>query len=153
MHRKDERAARYPHKGDSREFRVERAYSLCVGADRYAGGLLSRMPRPPVELVALSEISSIPLASSAATSFMSESTLPRMTPSLASIRWIVGSDRSDNFASLRWSIRSIARAARSCAAVIMFYVSVIKTKPLMFALITAKVRVQVGVEARPRRPR
>jgi hypothetical protein len=47
------------------------------------------MPRPPLELVALSEISSIPQASSAATSFMSESTLPRMTPSLASIRWIV----------------------------------------------------------------
>jgi hypothetical protein len=67
------------------------------------------MPRPPLELVALSEISSIPQASSAATSFMSESTLPRITPSLASIRWIVGSDRSDIFASLRWSMWSIAR--------------------------------------------
>ena len=71
------------------------------------------MPRPPLELVVLSEISSIPQASSAATSFMSESTLPRMTPSLASIRWIVGNERSDNFASLRWSMWSIARAARS----------------------------------------
>jgi hypothetical protein len=67
MHRNRWRAARYPHKGDSREFQVERAYSLCVGADRYAGGLLSRMPRPPLEFVALLEISAIPLALSAAT--------------------------------------------------------------------------------------
>jgi hypothetical protein len=109
---------------------------LAWECDRYAGGLLNRTPRPPLELVALSEMSSIPLASSAATSFISESTLPRMTPSLASIRWIVGNERSDNFASLRWSMSSIARAARSCAAVIMFYVSVVTTKPLVFEFMT-----------------
>ena len=53
------------------------------------------------------------------TSFISESTLPRMTPSLASMRWMVGSDRPDSSASSRWSMPSSARAARSCAAVIM----------------------------------
>ena len=61
----------------------------------------------------------MPPPSSAATSFINESTLPRITPSLASMRWMVGSDRPDNSASLRWSTPSSARAARSCAAVIM----------------------------------
>ena len=55
--------------------------------------------RPPVVLVALSEINSMPAASSAATSFISETTLPRITPSLASIRWMVGSDRPERSAS------------------------------------------------------
>src|SRR5580704_13341669 len=72
-------------------------------------------------------MSSMPPVSSAATSFINESTLPRITPSLASMRWMVGSDRSDNSASLRWSMPSSARAARSCAAVIMF-----KTSIMMF---------------------
>ena len=40
----------------------------------------------PLELAALSEISSIPAVSRAATSFISKSTLPRITPSLASMR-------------------------------------------------------------------
>jgi hypothetical protein len=38
-----------------------------------------------------------------------------MTPSLASMRWMVGSESPDIAASLRWSIPSRARAARSCA--------------------------------------
>jgi len=42
--------------------------------------------------VALSVINSTPSAFSAATSFISESTLPLMTPSLVSMRWMVGSD-------------------------------------------------------------
>ena len=41
-------------------------------------GLLSRTPRPPPVLAAPSPISSMPAASSAATSFISESTLPRI---------------------------------------------------------------------------
>src|SRR6516225_661907 len=86
----------------------------------HAAGLLSRTPRPALELVALSEMSSMPLASSAATSFINESTLPRITPLLASMRWMVGYDRPADRASLRWSMPSSARAARSCAAVIMF---------------------------------
>ena len=47
---------------------------------------LSRTPRPPVELGTPGLISSIPAFSSAETSFIRESTLPRMTPSLASMR-------------------------------------------------------------------
>src|SRR5678815_793818 len=48
-------------------------------------GLFRRTPRPPLGLTVLSEISSMPSASSALTSFISESTLPRMTPLLASM--------------------------------------------------------------------
>src|SRR5689334_24804929 len=99
-------ALSFRHKGALGNFGLS-ARTRCVWeCDRYAGGLLNRTPRPPLELVALSEMSSIPLASSAATSFINESTLPRMTPSLASIRWMVGNERSDNCASLRWSMRS-----------------------------------------------
>src|SRR5271154_1326210 len=58
----------------------------------HGGAFLSRTPRPPPWLVALSEMSSTPSASSAATSFISESTLPRITPAQASMRWMVGSD-------------------------------------------------------------
>lgn len=47
---------------------------------------LSRTPRPPDILDPPGPISSMPAASSAETSFMSESTFPRITPSLASIR-------------------------------------------------------------------
>jgi len=47
---------------------------------------LSRTPRPPVELGTPGLISSIPAFSRAETSFMRESTLARMTPSLASMR-------------------------------------------------------------------
>src|SRR5579862_3647248 len=53
---------------------------------RHVAGLFSRTPRPPPWLIALSVMSSMPSASRAATSFISESTLPRMTPSLASMR-------------------------------------------------------------------
>ncbi len=62
---------------------------------------LSRTPRPPVWLTAPSPISSIPTASSAPTSFIKKSTLPRITSALASIRWIVGTERPDSSASLR----------------------------------------------------
>ena len=75
---------------------------------------------PALALTAPSAISSIPAASSAPISFISESTLPRITPSLASMRWIVGTDRPDSSASPRWSMPSRARAARSCAAVITY---------------------------------
>src|SRR5271170_1086155 len=68
---------------------------------RHEAALLSRTPRPPAWLVALSEMSSIPSASSAATSFISESTLPRTTPSLASMRWMVGNDSPADSASVR----------------------------------------------------
>jgi hypothetical protein len=60
----------------------------------------------------------MPSASRAATSFISESTLPRITPSLASMRWMVGKDSPAASASLRWSMPRRAREARSCPAVI-----------------------------------
>jgi len=78
----------------------DRAHSECE-LDRSTGkrdykhhdaGLFSRTPRPPPELTALSVMSSMPSESSAPISFISESTLPRTTPSLASMRWMVGSD-------------------------------------------------------------
>lgn len=47
---------------------------------------LSRTPRPPDVLDPPGPISSTPAPSSAETSFMSESTFPLITPSLASIR-------------------------------------------------------------------
>ena len=86
---------------------------------------LSRTPRPPPELTAFSVISSMPAISSAETSFINESTLPRMTPSLASMRWMVGSDNPHRSASLRWSIPRSAREARSCAAEIMLNASIV----------------------------
>src|SRR5260370_11122291 len=61
----------------------------------------SRTPRPPALLAALSAMSSMPSESRAATSFISESTLPRITPSLASMRWIVGSDNPAASARVR----------------------------------------------------
>ena len=67
---------------------------------RHERVLLSRTPRPPPWLAALSAISSMPSASSAATSFISELTLPRITPSLASMRWMVGSDSPADFSEL-----------------------------------------------------
>jgi hypothetical protein len=63
-------------------------------------------------------MSSTPAASIADVSFTSESTLPRITSSLASMRWMVGTDSPDSSASLRWSMPSKARAARNCAEVI-----------------------------------
>src|SRR6202035_3112729 len=111
--------------------------------ERHGGGLLSRTPRPPLALVALSEMSSMPPISSAATSFIKESTLPRITPSLASMRWMVGSDRPDNFASLRWSMPSSARADRSCAAVIMFQTSIVTYMISILGFTTGKIRFQV----------
>src|SRR5579875_2738209 len=80
---------------------------------------LSRTPRPPPWLEAPSPMSSMPAPSRAPTSFISESTLPRMTPSLASMRWIVGTESPERSASLRWSMPRSARAARSCAAEII----------------------------------
>jgi hypothetical protein len=47
---------------------------------------LSRTPRPPAKLGTPGLINSIPAFSRAETSFIKESTLPRMTPSLASMR-------------------------------------------------------------------
>jgi hypothetical protein len=61
----------------------------------------------------------MPLADSASTSFISESTLPRTTPLLASMRWMVGSDSPQRCASSRWSRPSSARAARIWEEVIM----------------------------------
>src|SRR5438270_995258 len=60
----------------------------------------SLTPRPPLVLALPWPISTMPAASSAPTSFISESTLPRMTSSLPSMRWIVGSDNPDILASL-----------------------------------------------------
>src|SRR5581483_9797061 len=53
--------------------------------DDHQGGL-SLTPRPPPALVPPSGMSSIPAAFSASTSFIKESTLPRLVPSLASMR-------------------------------------------------------------------
>jgi hypothetical protein len=61
----------------------------------------SRTPRPPVALGACGLINSMPAFSSAETSFISESTFARITPSLASMRWIVGTERPANSAVCR----------------------------------------------------
>ena len=74
----------------------------CVGvAIAHRRGALNRTPRPPLWLTPPSLMSSTPLFSSAAMSFINESTLPRMTPSLASMRWMVGTERPDRSASRR----------------------------------------------------
>src|SRR5439155_26011008 len=62
---------------------------------------LRRTPRPPAELVTPGLINSIPAFSSAETSFIRESTFPRITPSLASMRWMVGTERSARSAVCR----------------------------------------------------
>jgi hypothetical protein len=80
---------------------------------------LNLTPRPPPWLTAPSFISSTPASSKAEINFMSESTLPRIVSSLASIRWMVGSESPESSASRRWSMLSSARAARICADVIM----------------------------------
>lgn len=54
-----------------------------------------RTPRPRPMLSEFSPMSSIPACSSAATSFIRESTFPRTTPSLASMRCTVGRDRPE----------------------------------------------------------
>ena len=54
---------------------------------------LRRTPRPPAELATPGLINSIPALSSAETSFIRELTFPRITPSLASMRWMVGTER------------------------------------------------------------
>ena len=61
-------------------------------------------PRPPPALAWPSPISSTPEAFSAPTSFISESTLPRITSSDASMRWMVGRERREVLASARWSM-------------------------------------------------
>jgi len=101
-----------------------RRYHFCLDAGRFAteptpvppaitADAFSRTPRPPSVLTAPSPISSTPASSSAFTSFIKESTLPRTTPSLASMRWIVGSERFESSARLFWSRPRIARAALS----------------------------------------
>src|SRR5205814_14762 len=62
-------------------------------------GARRRSPLPPPRLTAPSSIRSMPATFSAPTSFISESTLPRISPSLASIRWMVGTDRPESSAS------------------------------------------------------
>ena len=52
-----------------------------------------RTPRPPAELATPGLINLIPAFSSAETSSISELTLPRTTPSLDSMRWMVGTER------------------------------------------------------------
>ena len=84
-----------------------------------AAACFSRTPRPPPALAAPSARSSTPAASSAAINFISESTLPLITPSLASMRWMVGKESPARSASRRWSIETSARAALSWAALIM----------------------------------
>src|SRR6266550_1655124 len=54
--------------------------------DKYHDFPFSRTPRPPRALVLPSPISTMPAALSAPTSFINESTLPRTTSSLASMR-------------------------------------------------------------------
>src|SRR5579864_2262617 len=130
------------HHGDGRKRQQRRGAGEHDG-QRHDGVLFSRTPRPPLWLAALSVISSIPSASSADTSFIKESTLPRITPSLASMRWMVGSDRPDNSASLRWSMPSSARAARSCAAVIMYETSIITSVISILGFTMGKIRFQV----------
>src|SRR5690606_18769386 len=83
-------------------------------------GSFSRTPRPLPWLGWPLPISSIPAASSAATILVSVETTPRTCSSLlASIRWMVGRDTPDIAASVRWSMPSRARAARSWVAEIM----------------------------------
>src|SRR5688500_5089220 len=92
------------------------------------GRSLNRTPRPPPGLAAPGPISSRPAALSAAISFIRESTLPRTTSSLASMRWMVGTDRPDSSASLRWSIPRSARAARIWADEIMREASILRPR-------------------------
>ena len=68
---------------------------------RHGAGRLSRTPRPPLWLAVLSAMSSMPSVSNALINFISELTLPRTTPSLASIRWMVGNDKPAVSASVR----------------------------------------------------
>src|SRR4030095_11193209 len=80
--RQDDRAhANRQQRRDAEENNDDRAHSR------------NRTPRPPPVLGAPGAISSIPAAFSAAMSFISESTFPRTTSSLASMRWIVGTER------------------------------------------------------------
>src|SRR3954470_18697764 len=79
----------------------------------------SRTPRPPAGLGAPSLINSMPASCRAPTSFINEATVPRMTPSLASILWMVGTERLASSANSRWSTSRSARAALSWVAVIM----------------------------------
>jgi len=60
-------------------------------------GLFNRIPRPPRSLTAPSLITATPAASSAAIRLTRKSTWPRIVPSLASIRWIVGRGQTGHF--------------------------------------------------------
>ena len=78
--------------------------TLCAGS-AVAGGLpratgLRRTPRPPRSLAWFSPISSTPASSSAWMTFISVSTTPLTTPSLASMRWMVGSETPARSASV-----------------------------------------------------
>src|SRR5271155_5152334 len=98
----DARGRSAPPDDDGDDAECEQGGRACK-RDRQShdAGLFSRTPRPPELLVALSVMSSMPSMSRAAISFISESTLPRTTLSLASIRWMVGSDRPAASASVR----------------------------------------------------
>src|SRR5205823_8301535 len=63
--------------------------------------ILSRTPRPCELLTAPSSIISMPAASNAVISLTSESTLPRTIVSLASMRWMVGTESPDSSARAR----------------------------------------------------
>src|SRR6185437_3613339 len=82
-------------------------------------GCRNLTPRPPPSLRAFSPMRSTPAALSASITLVSVSTMPRTLPSLASMRWMVGRATPAIPARVFWSIPSRARAARSCAAVIM----------------------------------
>jgi hypothetical protein len=68
------RRARYQH--CKRGERQQHGGADKGDAQHHEAGAFSRTPRPPLWLAVLSAISSIPKAFSAATSFISESTLP-----------------------------------------------------------------------------
>ena len=88
-------------------------FGLLAGPDGGYTFAEMRAAHPSATLGAPSPISSIPAASSAPISFTSESTLPRIVPSLASMRWMVGSDSPEASARARWSMPRSARAARN----------------------------------------
>ena len=84
---------------------------------------------PPARLTAPSPISSIAGGLERADQLHQRIDIAADTPSLASMRWMVGTDRPASSASLRWSMPSSARAARSCAAVITSEPSDVRSDP------------------------
>src|SRR5262249_9248147 len=80
-----------------------------------------RTPRPPPLLIVPSLMNSTPAAWRASITFISVSMTPRTTPSLVSMRWIVGSETPERAASVFCSMPTNARAAFICAAVSMVF--------------------------------